>query len=362
VFTDIAPNQDPLPPFAVRAPKKPRTIPATLRMGGRRQTMTAREISAFDEMFNMIFNAVSLQKSMTWHDPSSSPQSSDTDSIASVGIGKARIDDLFGKLRRHSKKLKWTSELEQELDRKREQMDLCDTDQQLLDWALSNVFAESKRYELAARRVVEEAALTGVEPTSVPALQPATYPHVIALLMRGFRDKYNDPHLALSIFDHARHLSIASYVFGCSTAAYNELVETRWRCFRDLKGVYDALEEMVVNGVQADSRTLKITESLRREVRSRQLWEVEDEFGSGSGEVHILNKIGQLVASAARRRVSKKSDVPPDVVERRKWSNDQDWKMSVNSQKDPWKFDNWDPPSPRPTSKTRDVLPSTLTR
>ena len=62
--------------------------------------------------------------------------------------------------------------------------------------------------------------------------------------MRSFRDKYKDPHLALAMFDHARNLSIASFVFGCTTPAYNELLETRWRCFRDLRGVADALDDV----------------------------------------------------------------------------------------------------------------------
>jgi hypothetical protein len=62
--------------------------------------------------------------------------------------------------------------------------------------------------------------------------------------MRTFRDHYKDPNLALFIFNHTKKLSIFSYVFGCSTEVYNELIKTRWDCFRDLEGVYNAVEEM----------------------------------------------------------------------------------------------------------------------
>ena len=74
--------------------------------------------------------------------------------------------------------------------------------------------------------------------------------------MRTFRDKYANPHLALALFAHARRLSVLSFVCGCTTPAYNELLETRWACFRDLKGVCDALEEMKTNGVETNGGTL----------------------------------------------------------------------------------------------------------
>ncbi|KAG1813778.1 hypothetical protein EV424DRAFT_1415537, partial [Suillus variegatus] len=112
-------------------------------------------------------------------------------------------------------------------------MELCDTDQQLLEWAMREVFGQSRQYEERARNAIAKSEeqhqhAPGPTPTSNvsanananPPPQPAsmhpTYPYLIAHLMRSFRDKYHDPHLALSIFDYARHLSIPSYVFGCT--------------------------------------------------------------------------------------------------------------------------------------------------
>jgi hypothetical protein len=289
--------------------------------------MTAREISAFDEMFNMIFDAVAENKTA-----SNSGDMADSN----IGVGRGGISDLFGKLRRHSKKLKWTTESDELLDRKKEAMDMCETDQQLLEWALSHVFGESERYERAARQAISEAAKSGA-PQELPMLQPPTYSHLVALLMRAFRDKYHDPHLALAIFDHTRHLSIASYVFGCSTHAYNELIETRWKCFHDVKGVHDALEEMMVNGVDVDSRTRKLAEIVRREIGQRNLWAEESEFGSG--EVwNMLARIDELLAKPAS---SIKSNCPQKSI---RWD---EWKALplADNTDDNWGFNQWEKPN-----------------
>ena len=327
VFLDIK-DMPPLRPSAVRRPlRRPPQEPGVPPGKVRRQAMTAREIGAFDEMFNMIFNAVSQREK---GERGNSP-------LDEVGIGsisqKGRMGDIFGTLRRHSKRLKWTSESDELLDRKREEMEFCDSDQQLLDWAMREVFGESRRYEEVARKAIADAAVSGVEPAVMPILQPETYPHLVALLMRSFRDKYRDPHLALSIFNHARHLSIPSYVFGCTTPAYNELIETRWKCFRDLKGVHDALEEMAVNGVDPNNRTRQIVEALRREVGERNLWEEENDLDSG--EVwKILNSIDSL---AAKR--TKSSNMQP-LGTRQKLPPLDHWKRP-SSDSDDWQFGKW---------------------
>ncbi|KAF7984270.1 hypothetical protein HWV62_16120 [Athelia sp. TMB] len=320
VFSDI---QDMPPPLPTRS--SPRS---------RRQTMTAREVSAFDEMFTMIFSAVSGHKSID--SPTEPPQN--------VGIGRApngvgasdQVSDFFTKMRGKSKKLHWTTQSDEELDRKKEEMELCETDQQLLVWAMREVFGESQRYHEAALQAMKQVE-EGGELKDIPDLQPAIYPRLVALLIRQFRDKYRDPHLALSMFDHARHLSVASYVFGCTTPAYNELIETRWRCFRDLKGVHDALEEMVVNGVDLDNRTRKLIEDVRREVGERNKWEEETELGSG--EVWgMMNKIEALVLG--RPGVAKRMAKTP-----RAKPSDEAWKKDAltDNDADDWQFDSWEP-------------------
>ncbi|KII92003.1 hypothetical protein PLICRDRAFT_27300 [Plicaturopsis crispa FD-325 SS-3] len=321
VFDEID-EMPPLVPSGLRPNRNrgPLRVPSETKT--RRQKMTAREINAFDEMFNMIFNAASKHE---------------TGSGAEVGIGtkphSTQMDELYGKLRRHSKKTKWTTDVHEQLDRKKEEMDLCDTDQQLLEWAMREVFGESTRYEEAARKAIQDAS-EGKEPETMPMLQPPLYPHLVAHLMRTFRDKYHDPHLALSMFDHARHLSIPSYVFGCTTPAYNELIETRWTCFRDLKGVHDALEEMAANGVEPDNHTRKIVEALRREVGERNLWQEESELGSGE----VYSMLAKIDASLIEHDVlpTRNSKAKP-IHAREAWKRE-----GSQPSDDGWQFGRWD--------------------
>lgn len=311
VFEGVEPSSSRL--LSSSSPKNKDSYP------NRRFTMTAREVTAFDEMFNMIFNSIMETKDQGHRDQ-----------VTTAGVGKSHssgVDDLAKKLRQHSRNLKWTSEADQELDRKKEEMDLCDTDQQLLDWAMREVFGESQRYEEAVRKA-----------TSIPStqLQPPSYPYLIANLMRTFRDKYGDPYLALSIFDHARHLSIVSYVFGCTTPAYNELIETRWRCFRDVRGVCDALEEMKVNGIGMDTRTRALAEMVRKEVGERNVW--EEESSLNSREVwNIVGRIERLIVepkpNAPHREASNKR-------EKLLKARTESWKK--DSSNDGWEFGKWD--------------------
>ncbi|KZT04601.1 uncharacterized protein LAESUDRAFT_703222 [Laetiporus sulphureus 93-53] len=313
------------------------------------QTMTAREISAFDEMFNMIFSAVAEQNMQT---PGKKPHTLS----AAVGVGRTGIretTDIFGKLHSQSKTLRWPNEADEELDRKKEQMELCNSDQQLLDWAMREVFGESKRYEEEARRALEDPKSSG-KPVQLQ-LQPPSYPYLIALLMKTFRERYADPHLALSIFDHARHLSIPSFVFGCTTPAYNELIETRWRCFRDLRGVCDALEEMWVNVVRLDNRTRALAEMIRQDVGERTMWQEENPLRSGEVR-EMLAKIEDL-STRTRPYPGKKTEPLTPKLGKKRWRGSQEWKRNLQpgtSMRVPWEdFGEW-PPAPERTTDADD--------
>jgi hypothetical protein len=341
VFKDIKA----MPPLL---PRSSRTSQPTNTFRSRRQAMTAREIGAFDDMFNMIFNAVAEQK------PGDEP------ALGRVPTG-AGMSDLFGKLRRHGRQLKWTTQAEDELDRKREEMELCDTDQQLLEWAMRDVFGASRAYLDAATRAVESAAAGPREDRpAIPPLQPLWYPHVVAALMRTFRDKYRDPHLALSVFEHARHLSIPSYVFGCATEAYNELLATRWRCFRDLAGVVDALEEMSVNAVEPNAKTRAVVESMRAELGALRA----DGGTTDDGVMALMERAEKLSMEEAswtkhtKLRESKAGTRGAARAEQRPrkkgWDNEMEWKRQ-NTRRGPdenagYGFNDWgsqDEPRPR---------------
>lgn len=290
--------------------------------------MTQREYVAFTNMFDMLFEAAHAPNRQLTPTVGNTPRPRSGASIIEV--------DLFERLRKYSKHSKWTSQEEDALDRKKEAMDLCETDQQLLEWAIREVFAESQQYEANARKILENPSASKEQ----VLLQPLAYPLLVAELMKKFRDKYSDPHLALSIFDYARNLSSLSYVFGCTTAAYNELIETRWTCFRDLRGVCDALEEMHVNGVEMDNRTRALAEKIRQEIGERNLW--EEEMSSDSGEVlQMINFIERVTA----HEIKEGGDKFKSRSKGKKWvKHDEQWKSHVLKEDDDYEFNQWDGP------------------
>ncbi|PCH43831.1 hypothetical protein WOLCODRAFT_144713 [Wolfiporia cocos MD-104 SS10] len=337
VFEDI----NDLPPLMPSQARTRSPLPQTPgNRAPRRVGMTAREIRAFDDMFDLIFSAVAED---------TQPGKGRTLSPA-VTIGRAlQHNDLFGRLRRDSRATRWTRAEDEQLDEKKEQMELCESDAQLLEWAMREVFDESRRYEENARRVLEDPK-AAQEPVQ---LQPPWYPQLLSLLMSTFRDKYNDPHLALSIFDHARHMSIPSFVFGCTTLAYNELIETRWRCFRDLRGVCDALEEMRVNGVYMNNRTYELAETIRHEVGRRNFWQEESTLGGGQ----VWEMIAKIERLAARESTKSERTGPQPKSSLKKFSSKQlTWtgRALKNDDGDGWEFGRWDDP-------TRDVLAHAFT-
>jgi len=297
--------------------------------------MTAQEKGVFRDVFNMVFDAAEAFKS--------GKLSSEVPKFIPVhGVGtnpqSREMADLFSRLQKDAKKMRWTSEIDEELDRKKEEIELCDTDVQLLEWATNEVFKPQQP---------ADASIHG-QTTSPTAHQ--LYPHLIAALMRAFRDKFHDPHLALAIFDHAKNLSIFSYVFGCTAPAYNELIETQWFCFHDLKGILDALEEMKVNAVEADNRTRRIVETIRRDAPTMRLLEEEDYFGMGQDRVmHILTQIELLVrnpSAPARPSTVKRTTRPKRP--RKPWS--EGWKDGVDGKFNEakgggdWSWGSWGSP------------------
>ena len=176
------------------------------------------------------------------------------------------VENAIGKLyREHKKQTKRTQEFVH--DEKKEAVNRCSTDQALLEWANTRVFAESTRYLDEARKSLQTASTsTGKGRATPPMLQPPDYPKTVALLIKTFRERFHDPHLALAIFQHAKHLSVASYIFGCSTDTYNEVIQTYWSSFQDVQAARDTLQEMITNRVAIDGFTMKLVEQIRQKL------------------------------------------------------------------------------------------------
>ena len=257
----------------------------------RRQAMTREESNIFTDLFDQIFTA---QQGFL----RSSPKNKDP--LSGVGIGRRpgdreppTVHTLYGKLKRRSKRHHDATDLDNLVEKLRAEMEVIETDIGLLAWAVENIFStngllpdtgkKSRTKKAESVTPTTTTTTTTASPDDSPSTSPAlisdideptrisTYPHLLSTLIATFRDKFHDPHLALSIFAYARRLSVPSYVFGCTTTAYNELISTLWKCFKDVHGVVEALQEMKNNGVFPDNHTRNLAMRIRREAMRTEL-------------------------------------------------------------------------------------------
>ena len=248
----------------------------------RQRSLTLREAKIFNELFEQIF------------EKRSTPAFKDPQSHTGIGLRPGEVhqsvDALFCKLRRKSKRYHDPTEAHLAVEQQRLIMESFNTDRELLDWAIEKVFniddpnsfpakvpasgrlAQSRTtsHSTASPAAQSFHASSSITPddnesTRQFAMQSSIYPHLLTSLIAHFRDKFHDPHTALSIFSAARHLSVPSYVFGCTSAVYNELLATLWTAFRDLEGIVEALNEMRTNGVIPDEQTRRIALRVKRD-------------------------------------------------------------------------------------------------
>jgi len=90
---------------------------------------------------------------------------------------------------------------------------------------------------------------------------------------------------------------------------------------------------MAVNGVDFDTRTRKLVDTVRREVGERTLWAEDDSLGSGEAW-NMLKKIEELVM---KRQTD---DTSGD--QQRRWDEWKNLPLEDN-EKDGWGFDQWEP-------------------
>jgi hypothetical protein len=330
-------------------------------LNARRHQLTKRELGVFDDMFNLIFNAATQMESHRKRGSSSvEDELEELDferlpvPIASPATplpSKNTISAMFSKLKSSPKgKIRWTKTEDAILDAKKEEIALCESDQELLSWTMRVLFHEQGTPPSPVPGPVEEGGsgmrsslnvpvpLSPPNGTPVQVLPQSCYPPLLALLMRTFRTKFNNPHTSLALFHHAKNLSVASYVTCCGTEAYNELIEARWLCFRDLRGVHDAMEEMSNNKVSVDGGTRRLIEKLRRDVGARTMW-AEVEFIEGQEDgMKLLQKI-ETISWKYIGRVGEPAPLPepsfynaPKAArpQKKPWTaTDESWKIPV---------------------------------
>lgn len=192
------------------------------------------------------------------------------------------------------------------LDELKEEVSEIQTDLELLDWARKRVFTltttpTGTESHGQSQGESDQAATDGTATTITGGVgYPKTYPRILAHLMKVSRQSFNNPQLSLSLFHHAQTLSPESYLSGCLSSAYNELIRTRWECFRDLDGVYAAIMEMDGNAVSWDKTTQreigKIVEQVGRDVLERGA----EQWG-GQGVYEILDMLERKVQRSLKQ-------------------------------------------------------------
>ena len=140
------------------------------------------------------------------------------------------------------------AEVRAEVDELKEELSSISTESELVAWAERRVFA-TRKY-----------------PDSKEPRYSRAYPHILAHLIQSTRQSFQNPNLALAFFQHAQTLSLESYICGCLTPAYNELLQTRWEVYHDLEGINQGVKEMEVNGVTWDRQTRKLVGGICEEL------------------------------------------------------------------------------------------------
>jgi hypothetical protein len=156
-------------------------------------------------------------------------------------------------------------------------MDECSTDFELAKFLDMDVFS------------IMEAHAQGLPPvagkTSFTLLR-SVYNLILIKAMRHFRIVFHNALAAHTLFLRAKTLSAESYVLGCTTELYNELLLSRWESFTDLFSISEILDEMNMNGVKGDGQTVRILQRIQDDVHewattgaeaARPVWLAEKE-------------------------------------------------------------------------------------
>ena len=142
----------------------------------------------------------------------------------------------------------------------------CSTDHAMIQFLETNFFIPLKLRNDNGNKngTCDDATTPGGKITFTSIAE--NYPRILQKAMNLLRVHFRNPLAAHTLFQRAKALSAESYVLGCTTAVYNEWMLVRWEEFRDLAAVVELVEEMGMNGVRADEKTVRIVEEVVRDV------------------------------------------------------------------------------------------------
>lgn len=170
---------------------------------------------------------------------------------------------------------------EDKLDEMREVMAGFRTDYELTRWSITSIFAfptqpssvlfPDPRLAPASMDEVEQSLLAAGSRDTMITAGPFSplYPDLLLTLFLLLRDTHHSPHAALNVFSLAC-ITAHSYVAGCTTSLYNEVMRTRWM-EGDVESVAKTLEEMRNAGLKINEATQDIVQAIGDAIRIDEL-------------------------------------------------------------------------------------------
>ncbi|BGP18460.1 hypothetical protein JCM10213_003192 [Rhodosporidiobolus nylandii] len=159
------------------------------------------------------------------------------------------------------------------LDGLREELMQLRTDREVLLWGMRNVFG----YGQSGGDVFPDPALLPSAPAfdadpSTPRSDNASggpssriYPDLLHLLFLVLRDTHHAPNAALGVFSLAAS-NPYSYINGCTTALYTEVLRTRW-AQGDIESAQTTLDEMRASGLRIDDKIRELVRAIGEAIR-----------------------------------------------------------------------------------------------
>lgn len=127
-----------------------------------------------------------------------------------------------------------------------EAMNNCQTDLALGKWMDDNVF-----------NLIEKVQSKGSKD-----LLSGSYAYLLAEGMKILRTNFNDLAGVISTFQRVKKLGAESYVLGCSVDVYNQVIAAKWEGYRDLYKIKELVDEMEINGIQGDEKTVRVLQEV----------------------------------------------------------------------------------------------------
>ncbi|KTW29085.1 uncharacterized protein T551_02359 [Pneumocystis jirovecii RU7] len=125
-------------------------------------------------------------------------------------------------------------------------------------------FIEKSIFEPFKKQLLESKINKGVQ--EHPVFQ--SYSLLLRKAMEIFRLEFRDYVSVITIFERIKSYGPESFVMGCSSDVYNEVLTARWEGWYDLFEIENLLKEMKMNCIIRTKKTLEILEKIIQDLQN----------------------------------------------------------------------------------------------